>query len=75
MIRRSPVTFTEGYDLDRKIEDFLAQRSSAVAHGVPSAGQPVHVEFIGLGRDDRRITTLRAAAAQLRLNLRFSALA
>lgn len=73
MIRRSPVTFTEGYDLDRKIEDFLAQRSSAVAEGNPSASQPVLVDFIGLEVDDRRLVTLRDAAPQLRLRLRFCA--
>jgi hypothetical protein len=72
MPHRSPVTFTAGYDLDRKIEDFLAQRSSAVAAGSSSAARPLEIEFRGLEPEDRRIIPLRNAAGPLRLRLRFS---
>lgn len=71
MTRVSTVTFTEGYDLDRKIEDFLAQRSSAVAAGSSSALRPLQVDVVGLEVDDRRVVPIRQSANALRLRLRF----
>lgn len=71
MAIRSFVTFTESYDLDRRIEDFLAQRSSAIAAGSPLASDPVQVDFVGLEEHDRRVVRLRSVAGQLRLRLRF----
>jgi hypothetical protein len=65
------VTFSESYDLDRKIEDFLAQRLSAVAAGSPRAADPVQVDFVGLEETDRRVVRLRNAASQLKLRVRF----
>lgn len=71
MPTRTLVTFTESYDLDRKIEDFLAQRSSAVAAGRPSANEPVQIDFVGLDEQDRRVAPLRNLAGQLKLRLHF----
>ena len=71
MAIRSFVTFTESYDLDRKIEDFLAQRSSAIAAGSPTANDLVQIDFVGLEEHDRRVARLRNVAGQLRLRLRF----
>ena len=67
----TPVIFTEGYDLERKIEDFVAQRSSAVAAQSRAAQSAMQVDFIGLDVDDRRVTVIRDSAAQLGLRLRF----
>lgn len=63
------VSFTQSYDLEGRIDAFLAQRSSALAARNAADHPAVRVELIGIALNDRRVAALHAAATPLRLTI------
>ena len=69
MPNSAAVTFSQSYDLEGRLESFLAQRSSALASAAGEGYPPLRVELLGIPAQDRRLGPLRAAATALRLRI------